>query len=70
MWVSMELKVIHMSEKPIIPKEWFDFDDWLKERAERVKGYDDIRSHYEFVRHEWVSHIANTIRQSESIRKK
>lgn len=54
----------------IIPEEWFYFEDWLKERADRASQNsehgeeNEYYNHYEFVRREWVSHIADTIRKS------
>ena len=62
-----------MSEnKRIIPKEWFDFEDWLEDRAKRAKktsdecdGTNEVFEHYEFVRREWISYIAETIRNSK-----
>lgn len=59
--------------KRIIPDEWFYFEDWLKERAERAKKTatecgesSECYEHYAFVRNEWTAHIANTFRKSES----
>lgn len=59
-------------KKRIIPEEWYYFEDWLAERAEQAKknaiGFgesDEYYEHYEFVRREWIAHIANTIRESD-----
>lgn len=46
----------------MIPNEWFFFQDWLKEQAEKA-GRGQMRQHFQFVFHEWTSHIAKTIRE-------
>ena len=58
-----------MSEnKRIIPEQWFFFEDWLKERADKAKQTavevaepDECSEHYEFVRREWIAFVADTI---------